>query len=325
MDRKAADMAIRRFRAFGALAAAGVAALALSSTTAMSAEGASGVYLLGLRGPNAAITPPEGIFLTNQFYVYDGKATRPVNIFGRTVLPEARLKVGVNISSLTWVTPVELFGARLGLAVALPVGHVDIRARLGPLRTGDSLGTFGDPSATAFLGWKFDNFHIQIGATGFFPIGDYREGALANVSKNRGALDLYSAVTWADPNIGLSISAVAGYTANRTNKVTDYRTGNEFHFEGAIVQKITNEFSLGLVGYHYQQVGDDRGQGTNFGAFRGRTSAVGGMAGYTFMAGKIPISTQVRVYKEVDVKNRFKGNVGFLSISMPLWVAGAGR
>jgi hypothetical protein len=318
-------MTIRRFKAFGSLAAAGAMALSLSSTTALGAEGASGVYLLGLRGPGAAVTPPEGLFLTNQFFMYDAKAKRPVNIFGRTVLPEARLKAGVNISSLTWVTPVEMFGARLGLALAVPVGHVDIRARLGPLRTGDSLGTFGDPSATAFLGWKFDNLHVQIGATGFFPIGDYREGAIANVSKNRGAVDLYGAVTWADPNIGLSISAVAGYTANRTNGATNYRTGNEFHIEGAIVQKITNEFSVGLVGYHYQQIGDDRGQGASLGAFRGRTTAIGAMAGYTLMAGKIPISTQIRVYREVDVRNRFKGNVGFLSVSMPLWVAGAGR
>jgi hypothetical protein len=315
----------QRLRAHWGITCAGAAALAVSAAPALGAESAAGVYLLGLRGPNAAVTPPEGVFLTNQFYVNDGKASRPVNIFGRTFVPEARLKAGVNITSLTWVTPIELLGARLGLIGTVPVGHIDVRGRLGPLRIGDSLGTFGDPSASAFLGWKFDNIHIQVGATAFLPIGDYRDGALANVSKNRGAADVFGAVTWADPNIGLSISAVAGYTMNRTNSATDYRTGNEFHLEGAIVQKITNEFSLGLVGYHYQQVGDDRGQGANFGAFRGRTTAVGAMAGYTFMAGKVPIATNVRVYREVDVKNRFKGNIGFLSVSMPLWVAGAGR
>jgi hypothetical protein len=306
-------------------ACAGAAALALSATAALGAESAAGVYLLGVRGPNAAVMPPEGVFLTNQFYVNDSKASRPINIFGRTFLPEARLKVGVNLTTLTWITPVELFGARLGLSGTVPVGHIDVRGRLGPLRAGDSLGTFGDSSVSTFLGWKFDNLHVQIGAAAFLPIGDYRDGALANVSKNRGALDLFAAVTWADPDIGLSVSAVAGYTANRTNKATHYRTGNEFHLEGAIVQKITNEFSVGVVGYHYQQVGDDRGRGANFGPFRGRTTAIGPMAGYTFMVGTIPISTQARFYREVDVKNRFKGNIGYLSVSMPLWVAGARR
>jgi hypothetical protein len=306
-------------------ACAMAAALALSTTTALGAESAAGVYLLGVRGPNAAVTPPEGIFLTNQFYINDSRAKRPVNIFGFTFLPEARLKVGVNLTTLTWITPVELFGARLGLSGTLPVGHVDVRGSLGPLRIGDSLGAVGDPSTTAFLGWKFDNFQFQIGASAFLPIGDYRNGALANVSKNRGAVDVFGAVTWTEPNIGLSLNLVAGYTANRTNKATEYRTGNEFHLEGAVVQKITDAFSVGIVGYHYQQLSNDRGQGANFGAFRGRATAIGPMAGYTFMVDKIPISTNIRFYREVDVRNRFKGSVGYLSISMPLWVAGAGR
>jgi hypothetical protein len=49
-------------------------------------------------------------------------------------------------------------------------------------------------------------------------------------------------------------------------------------------------------------------------------SAIGGTVGYTFHVGQIPVSTRVKVMREVDVENRFKGTAGFLQVSFPLWV-----
>jgi hypothetical protein len=302
-----------------------VTALAFASVVPGSveaAEGGSGVYLMGLRGPGAAITPPEGLFLNNQFYVYDAKAKRAISLGGRRVAPNADVSAFVNLATLTWMTPLEVLGGRVGVFGSLPGGVVNVRAGLGPLQVRESTTAIADPSVGGFIGWKAGNFHFQLGTAGFIPIGDYRDGAIANVAKHRGALDFYAATTWADPNLGLSITGVAGYTVNWKNQKTDYRTGNELHFEAAISQKLTKEFSIGVVGYHYQQVTGDSGPGAALGSFKGRASAIGGMAGYTFELGKLPVAVQVRYYKEVDVKHRFKGDAGFLSISMPLWVPG---
>jgi hypothetical protein len=54
--------------------------------------------------------------------------------------------------------------------------------------------------------------------------------------------------------------------------------------------------------------------------YKGRVTAVGGTVGYTFTAGHTPISTRLKVLREVEVENRFQGTIGFVQVSFPLWV-----
>jgi hypothetical protein len=44
------------------------------------------------------------------------------------------------------------------------------------------------------------------------------------------------------------------------------------------------------------------------------------MLGFDFMAGKIPVSTQLRYYHEFEAKNRLEGDAVFFQVSLPLWV-----
>ena len=78
---------------------------------------------------------------------------------------------------------------------------------------------------------------------------------------------------------------------------------------------------MGLVGYFYDQLTGDSGSGDKIGPFKGRVVSLGGQVGYTFHVGEIPVSTNVRVYREFDVRNRFTGTATYLTISAPLWVA----
>lgn len=47
--------------------------LGSSVVTARAAEGASGVYLLGTKGPGAALSPPQGLYYQNDTYFYQGR------------------------------------------------------------------------------------------------------------------------------------------------------------------------------------------------------------------------------------------------------------
>ena len=49
-------------------------------------------------------------------------------------------------------------------------------------------------------------------------------------------------------------------------------------------------------------------------------TAVGGTIGYNFTLGHTPISTRLKVLREVEVENRFRGTIGFVQVSFPLWV-----
>jgi hypothetical protein len=111
------------------------------------------------------------------------------------------------------------------------------------------------------LGWEAGNFHWQTGLLVNVPIGDYQEGEISNIAFHHWGADASASMTWLDPTIGLDLSASVGMTFNAENPSTDYRTGNEFHFEWAAVQHFNEQFDAGLVGYYYQQVTGDSGVG----------------------------------------------------------------
>jgi hypothetical protein len=112
-----------------------------------------------------------------------------------------------------------------------------------------------------------------------------------------------------------------GVTFNGENPATDYKTGTEFHLEGAITQNFSPAFSLGLVGYYYNQLSGDSGSGARLGDFEGEVAAIGGTLGYNFKVGPLPVSTRLKYYHEFAAENRLEGDAGFITVSMPLWVA----
>ncbi len=138
------------------------------------------------------------------------------------------------------------------------------------------------------------------------------------MSLNRPAVDLFGTITWLDPALGVDLSAAAGFMFNQTNTATNYKSGDEFHLEWAATKYLTKEFTIGLVGYYYQQLTPDSGTGARLGSFEGRVVALGGSIGYTFEVGKLPISTRLKIYREFAVQNRFEGTAGFFSVSLPI-------
>ncbi len=299
-----------------------VALLAAGASIAEAAESASGAYIPGLRGPGAGVTPPPGLFFSNQLYIYRGDISGRLPINGFTLQGRAKVSAAVDIPTFLLVTPAEIAGGRLGFSLTAPYGRVSVKGLIGPLYQKDNLTTFADPSLGAFLGWKAGDFHIQLGVTGFVPIGDYREGELANVSKNRGAVDVNGALTWLEPTWGLDVTNAVGVTFNRKNPATDYRTGTEFHWDWSVTKKFENGFSIGPAGYYYRQLTGDTGKGAALGDFKGEVWAIGAGVGYDFKVGALPVTARLRYFREVQTERRLKGDTVFVGVSFPLWVAG---
>src|SRR5690606_22560428 len=122
---------------------------------------------------------------------------------------------------------------------------------------------------------------------------------------HRWAGDISLGVTWLDPELGLDISGVAGFTFNGKNLDTDYRTGTEFHLEGAISKAITTQLSVGAIGYYYQQISDDKPNvAVDLDGFRGRVAALGVTATYTFESGHVPVMARAKLFREFHAENR---------------------
>jgi hypothetical protein len=305
----------------------GLVIAALSYPT-YAAENGTGFYLLGSRGPAAAIMPPSGIYFQKPFYFYSGE------LGGGKQLPTGgKLAAGVRgdvfftAPTVLWVAPEEILGGKLGLTAITPIGWMKSSADVtfdGPLlghreaSISDQVFAYGDPVVGGMLGWESGNFHYQFGTSINVPIGDYQKGEIANLAFHRWAADVYGAATYLDPATGWDFSGVLGLTFNGENPATDYKTGTEFHYEGAITKHFNQQFSAGIVGYYYHQVTGDSGDGATLGDFKGQVAALGASVGYNFLVGQTPVATELKFYHEFAAENRAEGNAIFATITIPL-------
>jgi len=323
----------------------------LSSERVYAAEQAKSVYLLGVTASMAGMTPPPGTYVSSFTYLYSGDATgaaalsRTLPLAG-TVLPSfatlqtnadvsVKANVALDVFSVLWVAPQKVLEGNFGFGVLLPVGYQEVDVNLNALTAltfpngtvlqrgrnfgiSDSTFAVGDPLATAFIGWSSGNLHWKLTGLLNVPIGAYDRSNLVNMGFNRWAADLTGSATWLDPKSGFEVSLAAGFTFNGENPDTNYKTGTEFHLEGAVMKHFSKAFAVGVAGYHYQQITGDSGSGALLGAFKGEVSAIGPNLTYNFQVGGVPVLTSVRWLHEFNAKNRLEGDAGFVTVTVPL-------
>jgi len=332
-----------RYASGFAIVTASVVALAGSGSHANAAESAKSIYLLGSSAGLAGVVPPPGIYFSDINYYYSGSASGAAAdsiLLGDigAITREARLSVDSNafvtIPAILWVPQAQLFGGRFGVGVLAPIGwqeatgRVDVETTLtlpnghtfakgSHLRFGDETTNFGDPLVTAFLGWDTGNWHTKVTGLLNIPIGAYDPHNLVNMGFNRWAFDASGAVTWLDPRVGLEVSVAAGFTFNGENPDTDYRTGTEFHVEYAVMQHLSEAFSVGFAGYYYEQITGDSGSGAVLGPFEGQVAAIGPNLAYNFTVGGHHVATTVRWLHEFDARNRPEGDAVFATLAVP--------
>ena len=313
------------------LAAASVAACCVAfAGSAQAAEGGAGFYLLGSKGTGAALLPPPGIFFSNDFYYYSGDLGGGKKLStGGKVVAGVQGQAALALPTGLWVLPENFLGGHVALSATIPFGWKNTSADLsfsGPVLgtvsrgVSDDVFTVGDPVVGGTLGWDQGNFHWTVGTLVNVPVGDYQKGEISNIAFHHWGADVNAAATYFDPATGWDFSGAIGVTFNAENPSTDYRTGNEFHFEGAISKQFNAQFSAGILGYYYDQLTGDSGDGAKLGAFEGRVAAIGATIGWNFKAGEIPISTRIKYFHEFDAENRAEGDAVFATISLPLHV-----
>jgi hypothetical protein len=306
-----------------------MAAGALWAGGAQASEGGASVYLLGSGGPEAAVVPPiQGVFFANTTYYYSGSSGGGKSFtLGGNLAAGLDATIVADFPSVVWVPTTNLAGGVLVLGGALPFGGPDItvsnvltgpRERQFTGSTSDSTFVIGDPILTGEWGWMSGNLHVTASALINIPIGDYHEGQLANLAFHRWAEDVSLASTWHDAKSGWDLSGKAGFTFNGENPATDYRTGTEFHLEGAIEKALSPAFSAGLQAYYFNQVSADSGAGAVLGPFQGRVTGVGGEVAYNFLLAKKPATLRLHAATEFDVQNRLQGTAVWLDFSVPL-------
>lgn len=275
-------------------------------------------YALGGTSFGAGVTPPPGTYLTAVTGFYAAEIGTAVNFQNVTLNAGAKVEGLTEALNILHISERAILGGQLGLAVTVPVGHVDLDATIGvgPLeasRSVDGAG-LGDVTTRAQLGWQHGELAHMLYVQVVAPTGRWEPGFSPIIGLHRPGIDTGWAFTWANKATKLQLNGTAGVTFNFENTATDYKSGDEFHFEWAVGYELRPGFVIGAVGYDYRQLTGDSGAGARLGSFKGSVDAIGAGLSYTTLINKTtPLVLNLRHYQEFNAENRFEGNSTFFS------------
>lgn len=231
--------------------------LTVFSTQLEATEGGGSNYLPGFYGDLAmAVIPEKGTFFNNFFAAYQDTSGQTGTLLE---MPGILQATGHKILGGNYI-----FGIYPGLVATKDHSNNKNMDRFG---LGDA---YLIPIA---LNWQWGNL-IALAFEGIVaPTGYYEKGAL-NAGRNIWTFDHILALTWQLPADN-ELSMTLGYMNNLKNAATDYRSGDEFHFDYSLGHYIKPELAVGITGSHYRQTSADHAPVDILAAERSKTSSIG--------------------------------------------------
>ena len=284
--------------------------LVLTSANVYATEGGGGAYPNGAEDFMSGAVPPPGYYFINYFLFYH--ADKFNNKHGDNVDKDFDLDVIANTFRFIYITKQQIFGGYWGVHIFVPIMYQDVTATTPGGVKSDTKTGLGDIIVDPFiLSWHTKNWHFATGVDIYMPTGSYDKDDMANTSRNYWTFEPIVAFTYIS-DFGLEVSSKFMYDFNTNNPDTDYRSGQEFHFDYTVGYKIDN-WRVGVGGYYYKQVTNDEinGEKVTFpeplgfsDGFKGQTIAVGPQLKYDYKN----MSFILKYLFETAVENRPQGN-----------------
>lgn len=294
-----------------------ICSLALEMQTVQATEGASSHYFPGSSTTFvAAIPPAPGFMMASQMLYYNGKADAAV--MGGYAHLDLKAEAFYDYIGAFYTFKKPVFGSRLQIGAAVPVGHASVNANVGTpyhaINASDNRTDIGDSMVSAALYWGKGDFHYKLVESIFIPTGRYNVDNLANVGRNYWSFDTSLAITWLDSKTGTEISVTPGIMFNTKNTATDYKSGNEFHVDFAVNKFFSPDFAVGLHGYYYRQLSSDSCSGAVLGGFEGESFGIGPAFLWLPKVGKGKLSVSAKWLHDLRQTNRMHGDYGQLTV-----------
>jgi hypothetical protein len=210
---------------------------------AKAAEYGFSTYVLGQNAFSAGVTPPPGTYVTSATFLYAANIGRTVEFGGVTLGAGATVDLNMSAINGLYVFDHKVFGGNLGVSATVPVGFIDIDAMVtaGGLSAQRSTegGGLGDIVSKVQLGWQHGEFSHTMYVQAVAPTGRYETGFNPIIGLHRPGIDTGWAFTWVNKATSLQWNGALGVTFNFENTATNYKTGDEFHFEWAIGRELS--------------------------------------------------------------------------------------
>ncbi|MFV3308143.1 transporter [Pseudomonas sp. NY15181] len=275
--------------------------------------GTDGFFVLPLDVDNL----PDNMFAFNLYYNHYEAKNLDISSLGGKV-PGVKITSDAIIPRLDYLSPLRVFGGRLGGYVAQPY----MRQQVEMFGMQGERNSQGDTTVAPIILWDLGK-NLTVGAALeiTLPTGDYDPMRLANTGNNFYTYKPLLSATWL-PSERTELSAKATYSFNQENPDTDYRSGQLFHFDYSASYRVTDNLRLGVNGYYLKQTTDDEQYGktvTFMGekvddGVRGQVFAIGPAAYLTFLQ---YASIEARWAKEYAVENRPEGEMLWVKLNLP--------
>lgn len=220
-------------------------------------------------------------------------------------------EVAVDSLGLAFIkmTDISFGSVRFGWGAVLPYLKTSldltVPTPVGPLGLSGRNSAQGDAQVIpAILQWNpspglYTNAQLQVQ----LPTGAYDKNRLINAGSNHWTIAPVVAFTWITPS-GFELSSNIQINTHGRNKDTNYRSGTEYQHEFALGQHL-GPWTIGLGGYHLQQLSDDKAPGLPNGN-RVRVSALGPVLNFFELGSGWPV-VWAHAYKEFNARNRSQG------------------
>lgn len=281
-----------------------------SAGAACATEGGGTIYPIGADTVAPGILPPKpGLYWQHYSAYYRAKQTND-GVGEPRPVPNFDLQIIGNAERLLYVTDKKVAGGQVVFQTIIP--HADVRLRSGNVR--QHKYQLGDVSVGGFLAWHSPKLHGWIGPNIYFPTGGYDVGEPANIGRNITTVSLQGGITYL-PTPKIEVGVKGYLAANGTNRVNRYASGDELAFDYLAAYRISPKTKVGIQGYYYDQISDDRLAGTVVpGGNQGRAFAIGPMLASSI--GKVQFA--VKYQGEIMSRNRAQGDRFWLQTSIAL-------
>jgi hypothetical protein len=284
---------------------------------ALADEAGVSAWIPGFFGSMAAAPMVPGPQLASMYYHSSVDASGNdefVSGGGISVGIDGDADILIEIPGYVFEEPV--LGGQVFMSMAIPFGHMKASADVtltGPNggdlhgeRT-DRLTAFGDLAPFVSLRWSEGVNNLMVFGTVGVPVGSYDEDRLANLGIGHASINGGVGYTYFDHETGYEFSLVPGLTYNFENKHTEYQNGVDFHLDWGASKFFESGWQIGAVGYAYQQITGDEGDGAVLGDFKSRVFGVGPQIGYSFPIGGALGYLNLKGYYEFGAENRSEG------------------
>lgn len=242
-------------------------------------------------GVPVGANPPPGLYFSSRsevFFgdIYDGSGTR---------LPIS-LDTKATVLQFHWVPGYNILGGTYRAMALVPLVNLSV--------AGTSTSGLGDITISPLnVSWMLSpGVFVQTGLSFGLPTGKYDGFGQANLGNN--VLTTGVDVGFSYLKDGWNLSLHANYFRYGTNKSNDFKSGDELLVNWTAIREIGNDHSLGLVGYHRQQLKNDRLAGAVFGnGNKARSTGIG--IGYSRRFG--PNELNVNLMHDVSARNEAAG------------------